>query len=112
KGWYGQLHESPEFSGHVEILQGYLLHFTHRDLSSMLNKTIVWSQVEVKLRFDAHHPKMTWWRFPRVIYAAFWDSYITQGGFKVGTAGLIESMYQAFSMFITYARLWEMQREE
>ena len=29
---------------------------------------------------------------------------------SIGTVGFIESYYQGFSMFITYARLWEMQK--
>lgn len=111
KEWYGQLHESPKVDGSIGLLDGYLLHYTHRDLSSMLEKTIVWSDAEAKLRFDAHHPQMTWWRFPRVIMTAFFDSYIKQQGYKAGTMGLIESMYQAFSMFVTYAKLWEMQEK-
>jgi len=76
----------------------------------MLEKTISWSEVEAQLRYDSSHPKMTWWRFPRVMFRAFADSYIRQKGWKAGTAGVVESMYQSFSMFITYARLWEMQQ--
>ncbi len=109
KEWYGELHESPRVDGEIGELPGLLLHYTHRNLSSMLEKTIVWSSAEAKLRLDAHHPKMTLWRFPRVMLTAFWDSYISQGGYKAGTMGLIESMYQAFSMFVTYAKLWELQ---
>lgn len=109
KGWYGDLHESPKVEGTVGVLNGYLFHYTHRDLSSMLSKTIEWSDREAKLRLDANHPKMTWWRFPRVMMTAFMDSYIGQQGYKAGTMGLIESMYQAFSMFVTYAKLWELQ---
>lgn len=110
-GWKGELHETPVYAGSVGVLDGYLLHFTHRDLSSMLNKTIVWSDIEAQLRLQSHHPKMAWWRFFRVMLTGFWDSYVIQGGWKVGTAGLIESMYQAFSMFITYAKLWELQQK-
>lgn len=111
KGWYGELHESPKIEGEIGELDGLILHYTHRDLSSMVKKTIEWSDKEAKLRFGAHHPKMSLWRFPRVMLTAFWDSYITQGGWKVGTVGLIESIYQAFSMFITYAKLWELQNK-
>lgn len=111
KGWYGELHESPKVDGKVGLLDGFLLHYTHRDLSSMLEKTIEWSDKEARLRFDTHHPQMTWWRFPRVMLTAFWDSYIKQQGYKAGTMGVIESVYQAFSMFVTYAKLWEMQQE-
>jgi hypothetical protein len=41
--------------------------------------------------------------------SAFFDSYIKQGGYKAGAAGVVESVYQAFSMFVTYAKLWELQ---
>jgi len=110
QGWYGEVHESPKITGNVGTLDGFLLHYTHRDLTSMVNKTIEWSEIEAELRFKAGHPQMTWWRFPRVMLTAFFDSYVRQGGWKVGTAGLIESMYQSFSIFVTYARLWELQQ--
>jgi glycosyltransferase involved in cell wall biosynthesis len=114
KSWRGKLHESPVVEGNKGELDGFILHYTHRDLSSMLEKTIEWSKVEADLRLLANHPKMSWWRFPRVMCSAFCNSYFKQKGYKAGTAGLIESIYQSFSMFITYARLWEMQnkREE
>ena len=110
QGWYGKVHESPKVIGSIGTLDGFLLHYTHRDLTSMVNKTIEWSEIEAELRFKAGHPKMTWWRFPRVMQTAFFDSYVRQGGWKVGTVGLIESMYQSFSIFVTYARLWELQQ--
>lgn len=109
--WYGQLHETARVGGEIGDLDGLLLHYTHRDLTSMLNKTIEWSKIEAQLRYDAGHPQMTWWRFPRVMLTAFYDSYIKQKGYQAGAVGIIESMYQAFSMFITYARLWELQQE-
>ena len=110
--WQGRLHESPKVKGSMGMLEGYLFHYTHRNLTSMVNKTIEWSKIEAELRFKSGHPKMTWWRFPRVMLIAFFDSYIRQGGWKVGTVGLIESMYQSFSIFVTYARLWEMQQRK
>jgi|SRR3989344_7259417 len=109
RGWKGRIHESPVINGKVGELDGFLLHHSHQDLSSMISKTIEWSQIEAELRFNANHPKITWWRFPRVMLSAFFDSYIKQGGWRVGTAGIIESIYQAFSIFITYAKLWEKQ---
>ena len=110
-GWYGKLHESPKFEGEFSELDGLLLHFTHADLVSMVDKTVEWSKIEAELRYNSGHPKMTWWRFPRVMMTAFFNSYVKQKGWKAGTAGLVESMYQAFSVFITYARLWEMQQK-
>jgi glycosyltransferase involved in cell wall biosynthesis len=112
KEWRGELHETPIIEGSLGQLNGFILHYTHRDLSSMVNKTLDWSKIEAELRFNANHPKMTWWRFPRVMLTAFFDSYIKQKGYKAGTAGLIESLYQSFSIFITYARLWELQQQK
>ena len=111
-GWHGKLHEGPRIRGNIGMLEGYLLHYTHRDLKSMVEKTMEWSKVEAELRYKSGHPKITWWRFPRVMLTAFFDSYIRQGGWKAGAVGLIESMYQSFSIFVTYARLWEMQQEK
>lgn len=112
KGWYGKVHESPSVEGKVGELEGFVYHYTHRDLSSMVNKTIEWSKIEAELRYKANHPYMTWWRFPRVMFSAFFDSYVKQQGYKAGVVGLIESVYQSFSMFITYARLWELQNKK
>jgi glycosyltransferase involved in cell wall biosynthesis len=111
KEWKGRLHESPVVDGEIgNIDEGFILHFTHRDLESMLNKTIEWSTQEAMLRYNSGHPQMTWWRFPRVMLTAFFDSYVKQRGYKAGAVGVVESVYQAFSMFITYAKLWELQR--
>ena len=112
KGWKGELHEGPIVEGQIGEIEGFLLHYTHRNLFEMLEKTIKWSKIEAKLRFDHGHPKMAWWRFPRVMISTFFDYYIRQEGYKVGTAGLIESMYQSFSIFVTYARLWELQNKK
>jgi len=109
KEWIGKIHESPIVEGKIGDLENYLLHFTHRNLTQMLNKTIKWSEVEADLRFKNNHPRMSWWRFPKVMFSAFFNFYFKQGGYKTGTVGIIESVYQAFSVFITYAKLWEKQ---
>ena len=110
KGWHGKLHETPVFTGETAILTHPLIHRTHRTLEEMVAKTNDWSEIEAKLRFEAHHPPVVWWRFLRVMFTGFTRSYIDQRGFRAGTVGWIESIYQAFSMFITYAKLWELQQ--
>lgn len=109
KDWYGDLHETPHVTGETGTLKNNLLHYTHRDITSMLKKTIEWSKVEAQLRYEAGHPPIVWWRFLRIMATEFWKYYIRQNGWKAGTMGLVESLYQAFSIFITYARLYEMQ---
>lgn len=109
--WNWTLHGSPPVDNLGELKEP-MIHFTHSDLTSMLNKTIEWSDEEAKVRFNLKHPKMTWWRFPRVMLTAFLSYYVKQGGWRVGTAGLVESVYQSFSAFVTYAKLWELQNKK
>ena len=112
KEWHGVLHESPRVEGEAGELRAPLLHYTHRTLEEMVAKTNEWSVAEAKLRFDAGHPPVVWWRFLRVMLTAFFDSFISQGGWRAGVVGWIESIYQAFSLFITYAKLWELQQRK
>ncbi len=109
KGWRGSLHEQPEIAGKIGVLKNPLVHYSHRSLSEMLNKTNEWSGLEAKLLYDAHHPEMTWWRFISVAFREFWYRGIVKLGFLDGTVGVIEIIYQMFSRMITYAKLWELQ---
>lgn len=110
-GWQGSLHEAPIVIGKVGKLKSVLYHYTHSDLSLMVKKTNEWSEIEAQIRYRSGHPVMSWWRFFRVMFSSFCSSYIKDGGWKVGDVGLIESIYQAFSTFITYAKLWEKQNK-
>ncbi len=110
--WYGELHETARVKGEIGRLRSPLFHYTHRTLEEMVTKTNEWSQSEANLRFLSGHPQVVWWRFLRVMLTAFFDSFIRQSGWRAGAVGWIESIYQAFSMFITYAKLWEMQQRE
>lgn len=109
--WVGAVHETPKVKGKFGQVESPILHFTHRNLAEMVKKTNEWSEYESDLRLAAHHPKMTSWRFFRVILTGFFKSYIGDRGYRNGTYGLVEGIYQAFSYYITYAKLWEKQRK-
>ena len=111
KGWKGVVHETPEVEGELKTISEPILHYTHRNFEQMVAKTNEWSDYEADLRLKAHHPGMSAWRFLRVMITAFMGSYFREGGWKNGTAGIVEATYQSFSMFITYAKLWELQRK-
>lgn len=110
--WVGVVHETPKVKGEFGEIKSPIIHLTHRNLSNMIRKTNEWSEYEAKLRLNSSHPKLVPWRFIRVMTTEFFDSYINKKGYKNGTYGLIEAMYQAFSIFITYAKLWEMQNRK
>ena len=112
KGWRGPLHESPVFVGDEGELINSLIHFSHRDVSLMLEGTLEWSKIEADLRFKAGHPLVCRWRLIRVMLSEFFRRFFKEKGFRFGVEGFIESVYQSFSVFITYVRLWERQREK
>lgn len=109
--WIGVVHETPKIKGEFGYVNAPIIHLTHRNLSQMVRKTNEWSEYEAKLRFNNNHPSLASWRFIRVMVSEFVNSYFKNNGYKNGTYGLIEAMYQAFSIFITYAKLWEMQEK-
>ena len=112
KRWEGKLHERPIFKGELGYLKQPMIHITHRDLTSMVEKTRKWSKIEAELLYKAGHPPVTWWRILRIMLTEFWQRGVKLQGWRDGTVGWIEIIYQMFSRFITYARLWEMQNEK
>ncbi len=112
QGWHGVLHETASVDGKQGELTHPLIHKTHRRLEEMVNKTNEWSVHEARLRFQTGHKPIVWWRLMRVMWTGFSDSFLKQGGWKAGTFGLIESVFQGFSMFVTYAKLWELQMDQ
>jgi glycosyltransferase involved in cell wall biosynthesis len=110
--WKGELHEQPEIKGKLLYLKSPLLHQKHDNLSDMVEKTNQWSEVEAKLMFEAGHPQMNLVRFSSAIWREFYLRMIRQRSFLDGSEGTIYALYQIFSRFLSYAKLWEMQIAE
>jgi glycosyltransferase involved in cell wall biosynthesis len=110
--WIGALHESAIVNGEVGRLNTPLLHYTHERLERMVNKTNEWSNIESEMLLKTGHPKMNILRFIKMIIYSFYRSFITNRSYKLGKYGLIESIYQSFSTFITYAKLWEIHQKK
>ena len=108
--WQGKLHEQPKISGSLGKLNNQLLHLSHKNIDEKVLNTLHWSQTESDLLLKANHPPMVGWRFIRVMLTEFWDRCFRQGLWRDGTEGWIEIIYQLFSKFLTYERLWEKQR--
>lgn len=108
-GWRGGLHEQPEVNGAIGRFKHPLIHYTHRSIFEMIEKTNKWSDIEARLLFDSNHPPMTWWRFLSAGFREFWFRAILKLGFLDGTVGFIEVIYQMFSRWVTYTKLWELQ---
>jgi len=111
-GYQGYLHEEPVIKGEIGYLKNDLLHYTHRNLSSMLQKTLVWTDMEAEALYQSKHPPVVWWRFIRMMLTKFWQRLIVQQMWRDGTVGWISVIFETFDTFIIYARLWEKQTHE
>ncbi len=111
KEWRGTIHETAEIDGKVTSLKTPLIHLTHLSLEQMLEKTIWWSKLEARNCFKSGHPKMNSWRFLRIFVTGLWENFGKRRLFREGVEGIIEGIYQTFSLFFTYVRLWELQNE-
>lgn len=110
--WVGKVHEYGKFKGELGYTKNSLLHLTHRDLDHFMLKALEWSKIDAKLRLDTDHPKMTKWRFIRILTTQFFEELIKRKGLFAGTVGIIDSVLQVFSFYMTYVRLWEMQHSK
>lgn len=110
--WVGKVHEYGKFKGVLTYSKNSLLHLTHRNLDHFVLKALEWSKIDAKLRLDAGHPKMTKWRFVRILMSQSYEELIKRRGLFGGTVGIIDSVLQIFSFYMTYIRLWEMQQEK
>jgi len=108
-GYTGILHEEPIINGEMGYLKNDLLHYTHRDLSSMVDKTNSWTDMEAQNLFENNHPPVYWWRFPRMMLTKFWERGVKEQMWKDGTVGWISIIFEMFDTFVIYAKLWELQ---
>ena len=111
KGYTGYLHEEPLVKGGHGYLKSDLLHFTHRDLSSMLFKSLIWTDSSAQVLFESGHPPIVWWRIIRMMLTKFWQRLIVQQMWRDGTVGWISSIFESFDTFMIYSRLWEIQQK-
>lgn len=110
ENWIGKVHEYPKFRGKLGYTKNSLLHLTHRDIDQIVLKSLEWSKIDAKLRLEAKHPKMSGLRFLRILFSEMFNQGIKRRGFFNGTIGVMDSILQVFSMFITYVRLWQLQQ--
>ena len=111
KRWEGKVHEQPVIDGTVGDLDKQMVHLSHKNIDEKVTSTMKWSRLEAEMMLKAGHPPMAGWRFLRIMFTEFWHRFVRQGLWRDGVEGWIEAIYQMFSKFLSYERLWEMQRK-
>lgn len=112
KGWKNEVHEEPIFEGELGHLDNAMIHIKHESFSEMVDKTNMWSEIEAKLMFEADHPPMNIPRFISAMVREFWQRMVLGKAFLDGKIGIMYALYQVFSRFVSYAKLWELQVKE
>jgi len=109
--WPKQIHSTPKFTGSERKLKNPIIHYFHGDLKSMVDKTLIFEDIESDLLYKAHKKTGTV-IFLRKFLGELYRRLIKHRGFLDGTVGIIESIYQAYSKTITYIFLYEKQQSD
>ncbi|MGH9258167.1 MAG: glycosyltransferase family 2 protein [Vicinamibacterales bacterium] len=108
--WRGQyVHESVAVDGPVGRLRHELEHYSFRDLRDQLDRINRYSTLAARQMHEAGRRAGP---FDLVVHppAAFLRNYLLRRGILDGMAGLTISVMNAYSVFLKFAKLWELQR--
>lgn len=92
-------------------LKGDLLHYTYNDLAHHLQGIQSFSRIAAEEKFKKGPSGHVWNVMVRPIFK-FFKTYFLQRAFIRGTRGFIFSVMAAFSVFMKYAKLWELSIHE
>lgn len=105
-----KVHEMMEINGQTGQLTGPIIHFTHRNISHILQKLDRDTTEEARVLFQNREKKVNSLKLIEVPLRFFYYRYLKQKGYRGGIEGLIEAVNAAYYYFIVYAKLWELQR--
>ncbi len=109
KSWPKAIHSTPQIEGNSALLKNPILHYFHGNIESMVEKTILFEDIESDLLFKAGRTVSTP-TFFRKFAGELFRRLIKHAGFMDGEIGIIENVYQAFSKTITYLYLYEKKK--
>jgi len=106
KKWPHQIHSTPDISGTRGDLTHQIEHFFHPNLENMVQKTVVYEDIESSLLHNAGRDASLKIFF-RKYFGELNRRLFKKAGYLDGSYGVIESFYQAYSKTITYLMLYE-----
>ena len=109
KSWPERIHSTPVIAGIMGFLTEPLLHYSKNDYAQIVEKTIVFEDVESKLLYEAGRQASVPVFF-RKYFGELWRRLVKRQGYRDGGIGIIESVYQAYSKTITYIYLYEKKK--
>jgi hypothetical protein len=107
--WPHEIHSLPKVKGDIKRTSSYLEHHKDESLELMVDKTNRYSGVEATQFFEGGLRINS----PLTLLRKWWMESFRRGILKAGLIdgkiGLLQAIYQGFSVFISYAKLYEKQ---
>jgi glycosyltransferase involved in cell wall biosynthesis len=108
--WRGDLvHESVQVDGGVGYLHRELQHYSFSDLADHVTRVNHYTTLAAR-QLHAAGRRATILGILVHPTAAFLRNYVLRRGFLDGSAGLLISVVNAYSVFLKFAKLWELER--
>lgn len=101
-------HETARVRGRIETLPGEFLHYTKRDLSDYQHVMDRYTTLAAEYLHKKGRRTGGLHLFI-VMIASFISTYVFKQGFRDGVPGLILSISTAYSVFLKYAKVWELE---
>jgi len=103
------VHEQPNLSGKAGYLKNPLIHYNYQTISQFVKRLNDLYTENDKNVFLAEGKKVEWYDVIRFPINEFLKRFFREEGYKDGLHGLVLSILQAFSAFVTFAKVWEIQ---
>lgn len=108
--WSGDLvHEKIETEGEIALAEGQIKHWVFKDLAHQIDTNNRYSG----LGAEALQKRGVRFSLAKLIFkpiSKFFETYLFKGGFRDGIPGLIISVGAAYSVFLKFSKLWELEK--
>lgn len=105
-------HDHVETDGRVvRVAEGHLEHYTFRSFDDYGAKMNRFSTVAAEAK-EARGRRATWWDIAMRPAFRFFRMYVLRRGFLDGRAGYILARLASTSVFLKYAKLWDLRQQQ
>lgn len=109
--WPTNIHSAPVVKGSTIKTTKAMEHHKDESLEQMVAKTNRYSDIESTQFYEGKLAPVTALTLIRKWWMESFRRGIQKGGLLDGRIGLIQSLYQGYSVFISYAKLYELQTQ-
>lgn len=103
------VHEQPQLTGKADYLKNPLIHYNYQTISQFIHKLdTLYTENDARI-YLAQKKKIFWYDAIRFPTGEFLATFFAREAYKDGLHGLVLSIFQSFSSFVTFAKIWEQQ---